>query len=229
MNKEYHKIHSLYKRDENKKIILGDYAKPIFKFLENCQWDFTEKVNGMNICIKWENHKLKFGNEGSDIPDLINEYYLSMILKTYKLKRFEKAFNDKTVEMYFEGYGKGIQETDGSRYIPDGNSLILFDIRINGYWLERKNMLDIASIFELNVVPYLGHGTLMDLNEIVRRGFKSIVGNHNLVAEGIVAKPPVELLTKTGQRIITKLKYLDFPVESRGNGGTIITKKRLNY
>jgi hypothetical protein len=37
-----------------------------------------------------------------------------------------------------------------------------------------------------------------------------------MIAEGIVAKPWVPLYNKKGERIITKLKYLDFPVTERG-------------
>jgi hypothetical protein len=31
--KEYHKIQTIYKRDEHGKIIIGDYSKPEFKYL----------------------------------------------------------------------------------------------------------------------------------------------------------------------------------------------------
>lgn len=44
--------------------------------------------------------------------------------------------------------------------------------------------------------------------DMVRRGFMSQWGE--FIAEGIVARPKVELQTKAGSRIITKVKYKDF-------------------
>ena len=43
--KEYHKIQSVFKRDEKThKFIMGDYSREEFKFLENNRWVYTEKV-----------------------------------------------------------------------------------------------------------------------------------------------------------------------------------------
>lgn len=41
-----------------------------------------------------------------------------------------------------------------------------------------------------------------------RKGFNSIWGD--FIAEGIVARPAVELKTRNGHRIITKIKHKDF-------------------
>jgi hypothetical protein len=41
-----------------------------------------------------------------------------------------------------------------------------------------------------------------------RTGFKSQWGD--FIAEGIVARPVVELKSRNGDRIITKIKYKDF-------------------
>lgn len=43
---------------------------------------------------------------------------------------------------------------------------------------------------------------------ITREGFTSTWGD--FIAEGIVARPEVELFDRMGQRIITKIKYNDF-------------------
>ena len=51
--KEYPKIQSLYKRGKDKKMIFGDYSIPEFEYLKDNLWQFTEKVNGTNIYIKW--------------------------------------------------------------------------------------------------------------------------------------------------------------------------------
>lgn len=43
---------------------------------------------------------------------------------------------------------------------------------------------------------------------LVQKGFNSEWGD--FLAEGIVARPSVELFSRNGKRIITKLKYKDF-------------------
>ena len=132
--------------------------------------------------------------------------------------QFKEVFKqpEDIVELYFEGYGKGIQEPDGSKYNPTGNSLILFDINIDGWWLDYNSCVDICGKLNLNIVPKIANGTLIDLVTLVKQGFKSCISKENMIAEGIVAKPWVPLYNKKGERIITKLKYLDFPVTERG-------------
>lgn len=43
---------------------------------------------------------------------------------------------------------------------------------------------------------------------MTRKGIKSQWGD--FIAEGIVARPATELLTRNGERIITKIKHKDF-------------------
>lgn len=49
--------------------------------------------------------------------------------------------------------------------------------------------------------------------KIAKKGFNSEWGN--FFAEGIVAKPEVELFARNGQRIITKIKYKDWIREEK--------------
>lgn len=48
---KYQKIQTIYKRDENKKVILGNFSRPEFEYLQNVNWRYTEKVDGTNIRI----------------------------------------------------------------------------------------------------------------------------------------------------------------------------------
>jgi len=43
---------------------------------------------------------------------------------------------------------------------------------------------------------------------MTKKGFKSQWGD--FIAEGIVARPKTEMRTRRGERIITKVKYIDF-------------------
>lgn len=48
---EYHKINTLFKRDEKNLIIEGDYSCPEFAYLAENEWTWTEKVDGTNIRV----------------------------------------------------------------------------------------------------------------------------------------------------------------------------------
>ena len=56
--------------------------------------------------------------------------------------------------------------------------------------------------------PILGTGTILDAVELVQAGFESEIGTQ--VAEGIVMRPATELCTRSGHRIIAKVKHKDF-------------------
>jgi hypothetical protein len=60
----------------------------------------------------------------------------------------------------------------------------------------------------------MGEGTLTEAAELARVGFNSKWGD--FMAEGIVARPEVELKTRAGHRIITKIKHRDFEHEREG-------------
>jgi len=207
--KEYHKINTLYKRDmetKNKTLIIGKYSMPEFEYLQNNEWSFTEKIDGTNIRVIWDstNKDITFKGKTDNAQIPANLYKeLTLIFVSDKLA---EVFPDTDVCFYGEGYGVKIQ--NGGSYIPDGNDFILFDIKIGDWWLQRKDILGIAEKLDLDVVPDIGTGTLADLVNLVRTGFNSKIGT--CIAEGIVARPLVELKARNGERIITKLKYRDF-------------------
>lgn len=59
---EYHKIETLFERDVNgtKKLIEGKFRNEAVEFLVNNAWVFTEKIDGTNIRIHWDGHKVEF-------------------------------------------------------------------------------------------------------------------------------------------------------------------------
>ena len=98
------------------------------------------------------------------------------------------------------------QKGDG-KYRQD-QDFVLFDIKIGEFWLLRDDVEDIANKLGLDVVPIIGEGTIMEMLELAKSGFNSTWGYFK--AEGIVAKPKVELKTRNGERVITKIKFKDF-------------------
>ena len=211
---KYHKILSLFKRNigGDNKFIIGEWTTPELKYLKDNQWTFTEKIDGMNIRIMWNGKDTVFAgrSDNAQLPyNLIQKLdgYFKTEEQRKKLSEIFPEEEELSVVLYGEGYGAKIQK-GGGNYIPDGVDFVLFDVWINGIWLERHNVKDVANKLGIKVVPIVGYGTLDKAIELVKDGFNSEWGD--FLAEGIVARPSVEMLTRRKERIITKVKYRDF-------------------
>lgn len=212
--KEYPKIQTVYKRDpanKHKTLLEGDYSLPEFGYLAANRWVFTEKVDGTNIRIMWDGDRITFGGktDQAQIPNQLvnrlNEFFLPM------RDLFYDVFSQDDACLYGEGYGAKIQK-GGGNYRQD-QDFVLFDVKVGDWWLQRDDVEDVAEkLGALNFVPIIGEGTLFDMVEMTREGFNSVWGD--FLAEGIVARPEVELKTRNGQRIITKIKHKDFPTNA---------------
>lgn len=207
---EYHKINTMFKRNMagNKKIIEGDWAIPELELLKDVQWQFTEKVDGTNIRVKWDGKDVVFGGrtDNAQIPNgvinRLNELFYSVPGK----KRLSEVFPEGEVLLFGEGFGAKIQKGGGN--YKQEQDFVLFDVKVGNLWLTRENVEDVAQKLQLDVVPVIGQGTLAQAIELVKGGLKSTWGDFE--AEGIVARPMVELRDRRGNRIVTKIKAVDF-------------------
>ena len=206
---EYHKIQTVFKRDpatKNKTLLDGEWSLPEFEYLKDNTWVFTEKVDGTNIRVYLDNGQVTFGgrSDKAQIPaqlvTALNSHFQPL---TDKMRN---VFGDADVCLYGEGYGAKIQK-GGGNYRPD-QGFVLFDVMVDGWWLRRENMLEVAEELALATTPVIGAGTLLDAVERVREGIESTWGPFQ--AEGIVARPEVELKDRGGNRVITKIKCRDF-------------------
>ena len=217
MAREYHKIQTVFKRDPETKyktLLLGEYSLPEFRYLAENTWVFTEKVDGTNIRIIWDGSNISFGGK-TDRAQLPGELANKLSHQAGELfDKFKSKFGDTEVCLYGEGYGAKIQK--GGVY-RDDQDFVLFDVRVDSWWLQRGDVEDVANAFNLDIVPVIGFGTLDDMVDIVRSGFYSKWGD--FIAEGIVARPNTELFTRNSDRIITKLKHKDFRKEGKVRNG----------
>jgi ATP-dependent RNA circularization protein (DNA/RNA ligase family) len=204
----YHKIHTVFKRDPDNNynnLLHGHYALPEFEFLRDNEWVWTEKVDGTNIRIMMVEGNILFGGKSNNasIPaGLMNR--LTDMFSDVQDDMYTKFPDD--VCLYGEGFGGTIQTT-GATYGPD-QDFVLFDVRVGPSWLPREDVEDTARCLHLNVVPEVGRGNLAEMVEACKSGINSIWGDFD--AEGIVARPAVELCTRAGQRMIAKIKTKDF-------------------
>lgn len=213
--KEYHKIEGIFVREEERphKMLWGQYRNPVWKELEKLQWVFTEKIDGTNIRVHWDGHKVTFGGrtDNAQIPANLYNVLAELFDGTANEQVFEQKFGDNPVTLYGEGYGAKIQK--GGGLYADKPKFALFDVMIDGLWLERHNVEDIAKAFDLEVVPIVFRGTLDDAVAFVKVGFKSVVAQQEREAEGMVGTPACNVLDRNGKRVIVKLKTHDLQTQ----------------
>lgn len=222
--KEYHKIQTLFLRDPETKfktLLIGEYAHHAFEYLRYNNWIFTEKVDGTNIRVMLPDYHddkrfgITFGGKTDEaqIPASLVKRLEERFHSDEMRAKLAEMFPKGNVCLYGEGYGAKIQK-GGGNYRAD-QDFVLFDVRVGEWWLERPNIEDIAKQLNLDIVPVIGSGTLGDMAGMVASGFKSTWGD--FLAEGLVARPACELVTRNGDRIITKLKHKDFQPTARPN------------
>lgn len=200
----------MFKRDKFNRIIEGIWTLPEFEYLKNNLWVFTEKVDGTNIRVKWDGAKVTFGGrtDNASIPTYLYNKLEDRFKTSEQVEIFKETFGtDNEICLYGEGYGAKIQK-GGGNYNPSGVDFVLFDVRVANWWLLRPDIEEIAGRFNIDIVPIVGEGTLADGITLTKSGMKSHWGD--FLSEGVIAKPKVELVTRKGDRIITKIKHRDF-------------------
>lgn len=217
---EYQKINTLFLRDEKKVIIPSSFTCDEFEYLKDCKWECTEKIDGTNIRVyisreydgedDWLYGVSFMGRtNNTTIPEHLNLKLQQIFYRVDWKTVFPSLMPGDSVCLYGEGYGNKIQK--GSSYISNDVDFILFDVKYNNWWLERKNCEDIANKCGIKIVPIVGYMTIPEAIDLVKKGFKSSISeDKNLIAEGLVLKTPQGLLSRDGKRIITKIKHNDF-------------------
>ncbi len=213
---EYPKIETLYDRDPKTfKVIEGNWRLPVFEYLKDNTWVFTEKVDGTNVRVLWNIGVVRFGGKTDNAQ--MPTFLLAKLRELFKVEKLAQVFPDldTPVTIYGEGYGAKIQK-GGGNYNPSGVDIVLFDILVGRWWLERVDVEDVASKLGIRCVPIVGKGTLQGATNMVKEGFTSQWGN--FPAEGLVLRPVVSLFTRVGHRVITKIKTKDFPKKEEEDG-----------
>ena len=208
MLKEYHKIETLFKRDEKtKKLIEGKYRNKTVEYLKDNKWQFSEKIDGTNIRIHRDGHKVSFHGrtDKAQIPaELVNRLNELFSVEVNE-QLFEQKFRETEVVLVGEGYGAKIQ--NGGLY-RDNQDFILFDVMIAGNWQPRESVEGIANYFGIDTVPIVLEGTIQEAVDYVKTKPKSKIGTAN--SEGVVGRPVVEMQDRCGNRAIVKIKVKDF-------------------
>jgi len=211
---KYPKIETLFKRDENFKIT-NEIRLPEFENIK--RWLVTEKIDGTNIRIIYrpgEPSELLFcgRTDNAQMPT----YLLKVLQKIFTEDKFESVFPPERllncVCLYGEGYGARIQKGGGN--YNKGNSFRLFDVWIDGWWLEWDSVVEIAGKLEIGTVPNFCIRDIKSAINVVKNEPMSIVAeeenDEHVPIEGIVARAYPMMLFRNGIPIKWKLKVKDY-------------------
>ena len=176
----------------------GKFCNEMVEYLKDNQWVCTEKIDGMNIGIVWDGHKVSYQGrtERAQIPEHLMNKLIEMFGGMVNEELFEQKFGEMQVILFGEGYGSRIQKGGGKQDL----------------WLKRDSLEDIAKAFNIDIVPIILKGTLQEAVDYVKSKPKSTIGTAKM--EGLVCKPAVDVLDRMGKRVIVKIKVCDF-VESK--------------
>ena len=164
-------------------------------------------MDGTNIRIVWDGHKVSFfgRTDKAQIPAELTNRLIELFGGNENEELFEQKFGEKEVMLIGEGYGGKIQ---GKRGYSEKEDFILFDVAVEGCYLSRGAVKEIAEYFQIKAVPVILIGTIQDGIDYVKTKPKSEIGAE--ISEGLVGRPLFELNNNTGRRIITKIKVRDF-------------------
>ena len=208
---EYTKIETPFERDMDgsKKLIEGKYRNEAVYYLKDSQWICTEKIDGTNIGVLWDGHRVSYQGrtERAQIPAHLTNKLIELFGGDVNEELFEQKFGDMPVILFGEGYG--VKINNGGNYRSDV-SFILFDVYLpdQNLWLKRDAIEDIAKAFNVDAVPIVMRGTIQEAVQFVKTKPKSTIGTANM--EGLVCKPEVDLLDRMGRRVMVKIKVKDF-------------------
>lgn len=196
----YPKIPSPWKRSpDTNRFDYNQWISPAVQDLRNADWEWTEKIDGMNIRIGWDGFAVRFGGR-SDRADIHKDLRIHLDGKFHE-EIMESAFGSTPVVLFGEGYGAGIQK--GGHYRED-KAFILFDVLINNQWLSRESKEGISTALNIDIVPLVY--PLWD-NGIW--GAVDLVRERPPTFEGVVGTIPSGVLDKHGKRIQVKVKRKD--------------------
>lgn len=206
---EYHKIESPFKRftdgPQRNKLDVTQWSRPEFEVLAGLPWHWTEKIDGTNIRVSWDGHRVSFGGrtDAAQIPTSL----LNVLVEMFPEELLEQVFGASPAVLYGEGFGAKIQKV-GASYIADGQSFVLFDVKAGDWWLTPASVADVAFKLGVNQAPvFASHMDVPMAIETVARGLHSSWGD--FWAEGLVGRPPLGITARDGSRLLMKVKHAD--------------------
>ena len=205
--KEYQKIETLYKFDSVTKKFKREFYNPIIDYLKDCPWIISEKIDGTNIRVHWDGHRVEWSGrtDASQLPKEVESLLQEKFGESEII--FEQNFGEKEVFLFMECYGGKIQ---GGLY-GGKERLIGFDVIIGDTYLDKMIIKNIFDKFNIQTVEFKIVSNLNEAIEYVKNHVDDSIycTDRKNQIEGLVCVPAVRLYDHQGKRIIVKIKKKD--------------------
>lgn len=225
---KYPSIETVFVRDTSTNLLrFGENRIPEVELIP--RWTISEKIDGTNIRVTYSiTNGVRAESVGgrtdkaqlpSGMLDAISHIFppLDDVIDYFAQGR-ELPWDEWSVTFYGEGYGAGIQK-GGGEYSKQ-KRFRCFDIRYGGgAWEDDPRMREICADLGIPVAPlltdhFVGHipETYDELFDLTGYSIVAAEDNakHDVLPEGIVAKPLRTLLNKYGERVMYKLAFREF-------------------
>jgi len=227
---KYPKIQTLFMRDRIRKvkrkglIMRNRFSKPEFSNIIN--WNVSEKLDGENTRIHIHyfrdnfqdgngpyQQKVWLGGRGNNAQ--MNQTILKELNNTFNPEKPE-LMNDTfwldekpptNIMLFGEAIGEGIHHGGLYTKYP---TFVLFDVFIDGWWLDRENVNDIATKLGFYFAPSFGTMRIPEIIKFVKSKPNSHITPHKKIIEGVVCRPVTGMLYRNGSQIMFKLKCKDY-------------------
>lgn len=180
------------------------YRSMLWAYLSENEWAYSRKLDGENMRVQWDGEQVLWNGKtnafqcGADLTEYMNNTFIEEIFE-------EKFGRDKKVILFGEHMGPKVQ---GNELGLDHDEFILYDVNINGRWLNTLVVEAVAAYFGIRTVYNL---MSQPLNSCTLRELITKVANGEFKDwEGIVATPLEEMRDQNGQRVIVKIKNRDY-------------------
>lgn len=211
---EYPKIETIWNRDPESFLVRpGEFRLPEFNLVSH--WLVTEKIDGTNVRLTL----LPDGGanyQGRTNAAQMPPFLLNMLQERFPPSLLAAAFDPGTTAVIFgEGYGPKIQK-GGGNYRKDPGFRI-FDVAVLTpkwiWWLNWTDVEDVAGKIGAETVPGLAREVTLE-TALGMVNYPSATagrdgGDSSITHEGIVVRTDPLLFTRSGARVIWKLKHKD--------------------
>lgn len=162
-----------------------------------------EKIHGTSANITWKDGEIHFFSGGEK-----HEKFIKLFDEKKLISLFKENIGEKATIINGEAYG-GKQQGMSGTYGKD-LKFVVFDVRIDGTWLDVVNAEGLTKSLGLEFVDFRKIST--DIKELDKeRDLPSVQAKRNGIEEekqreGIVLRPLTEVNKSNGNRIIAKHK-----------------------
>lgn len=164
-----------------------------------------EQINGIRIEISWTPaNKVSIRSQSAKAA-----YRMTNLINKHDLLIKFQSIGCNHISIFGEAFGGAVKDDTRNVYGNNFNFLV-FDIFVNGKWLDVPEMETLAVQLGFGTVPWEKTCIYIDdVNQVLQRPSQVAIAPH-CTREGIILRPLHECLDKYGKRIIAKYKNPEY-------------------